>query len=64
MSAADEREQLAEGSLISHLLELRNRLLKAVIAVTVLFVLDRLAAAGIPVDVVFRQGVEVLGVGE
>ena len=26
--------------------------------------LDRLAAAGIPVDVVFRQGMEVLGVGE
>jgi sec-independent protein translocase protein TatC len=35
---SDDREQLAEGSLISHLLELRNRLLKAVIAVVVLFV--------------------------
>src|SRR5262245_6973149 len=35
---SEEREQLAEGSLISHLLELRNRLLKAVIAVVVMFV--------------------------
>lgn len=34
----DEGEQLAEGSLISHLLELRDRLLKAVIAVGVMFV--------------------------
>jgi sec-independent protein translocase protein TatC len=33
-----EREALAEGSLISHLLELRDRLLKTVIAVAVLFV--------------------------
>jgi sec-independent protein translocase protein TatC len=36
--SAEEREQLAEGSLISHLIELRNRLLRTVIAVTVLFV--------------------------
>jgi sec-independent protein translocase protein TatC len=36
--SAEEREQLAEGTLISHLIELRNRLLRAVIAVTVLFV--------------------------
>lgn len=33
-----EREQLAEGSLISHLVELRERLLRAVIAVVVLFI--------------------------
>jgi sec-independent protein translocase protein TatC len=33
-----DRESLAEGSLISHLLELRDRLLRAVIAVAVLFV--------------------------
>jgi sec-independent protein translocase protein TatC len=33
-----EREALAEGSLISHLLELRDRLLRAVIAIAVLFV--------------------------
>jgi sec-independent protein translocase protein TatC len=33
-----ERETLAEGSLISHLLELRDRLLRAVIAVAVMFV--------------------------
>ena len=33
-----EREQLAEGSLISHLVELRDRLLRAVIAVAVLFI--------------------------
>lgn len=34
----DERESLAEGSLISHLVELRDRLLRAVIAVFVLFI--------------------------
>jgi len=39
MSAADqERETLAEGSLISHLMELRDRLLRAVIAVFILFI--------------------------
>lgn len=36
--SSDEREQLAEGSLISHLVELRQRLLRAVIAVLILFV--------------------------
>lgn len=36
--SADEREELAEGSLISHLIELRERLLRAVLAVGVLFV--------------------------
>ena len=36
--SGDEREQLAEGSLISHLVELRDRLLRAVIAVAVLFI--------------------------
>ena len=35
---ADSREALAEGSLISHLVELRDRLLRAVIAVAVLFI--------------------------
>lgn len=34
----DSREALAEGSLISHLMELRDRLLRAVIAIAVLFV--------------------------
>jgi sec-independent protein translocase protein TatC len=38
MSNADDREPLAEGSLISHLLELRDRLLRAVISVAVLFI--------------------------
>jgi sec-independent protein translocase protein TatC len=38
MSGAEEEENLAEGSLISHLLELRDRLLRAVISVGVLFV--------------------------
>ena len=38
MSDPDPREALAEGSLISHLIELRDRLLRAVIAVAVLFV--------------------------
>ena len=38
MSNSDEREQLAEGSLISHLVELRDRLLRSVIAVLVLFI--------------------------
>jgi sec-independent protein translocase protein TatC len=36
--SVDEREQLAEGSLISHLVELRDRLLRAVIAIGVIFV--------------------------
>jgi sec-independent protein translocase protein TatC len=36
--SADEREDLAEGSLISHLIELRDRLLRAVIVVAVMFV--------------------------
>ena len=36
--SADEREELAEGSLISHLVELRDRLLRAVIAIGVIFV--------------------------
>jgi len=36
--APKEREQLAEGSLISHLLELRDRLLRAVIAVVIAFI--------------------------
>lgn len=34
----NERENLAEGTLISHLVELRNRLLRAAITVAVLFV--------------------------
>lgn len=34
---SEQREQLAEGSLISHLVELRQRLLRAVLAVFVLF---------------------------
>jgi sec-independent protein translocase protein TatC len=34
----DPRESLAEGSLISHLIELRDRLMRAVIAVVVCFV--------------------------
>lgn len=34
----EEREQLAEGSLISHLVELRQRLLRAVLATAVMFV--------------------------
>jgi len=33
-----EREQLAEGSLLSHLMELRDRLLRSVIAVVVMFI--------------------------
>ncbi|MDY6948141.1 MAG: twin-arginine translocase subunit TatC [Pseudomonadota bacterium] len=36
--SADEREDLAEGSLISHLVELRDRLLRAVITVAVMFI--------------------------
>jgi sec-independent protein translocase protein TatC len=36
--SVDEQEQLAEGSLISHLLELRDRLMRALIAIAVLFV--------------------------
>jgi sec-independent protein translocase protein TatC len=35
--SGDERESLAEGTLISHLVELRNRLLHAVISVAILF---------------------------
>jgi sec-independent protein translocase protein TatC len=36
--APKEHEQLAEGSLISHLLELRDRLLRAVIAIGIAFI--------------------------
>jgi sec-independent protein translocase protein TatC len=36
--SGDERESLAEGTLISHLIELRDRLLRAVISVAILFV--------------------------
>ncbi|MGH8185212.1 MAG: twin-arginine translocase subunit TatC [Steroidobacteraceae bacterium] len=36
--SGDERENLAEGTLISHLVELRDRLLHAVISVAILFV--------------------------
>jgi|SRR5690606_9116833 len=35
--SSDERETLAEGSLISHLMELRDRLMRSVIAVLILF---------------------------
>src|SRR3990170_3625717 len=35
--SVEEREQLAEGTLISHLVELRDRLLRAVIAIAVVF---------------------------
>lgn len=35
--SGDARENLAEGSLISHLLELRDRLLRAVIAIAIVF---------------------------
>lgn len=35
--SVEEREQLAEGTLISHLVELRDRLLRAVIAIFVCF---------------------------
>jgi len=38
MSETHHSEHLAEGSLISHLLELRNRLIKAVVAVLIAFV--------------------------
>jgi sec-independent protein translocase protein TatC len=36
--SSDEQEQLAEGSLISHLVELRERLMRAVVAVIILFI--------------------------
>jgi sec-independent protein translocase protein TatC len=36
--SVEEREQLAEGTLISHLVELRDRLLRAVIAIGVAFI--------------------------
>lgn len=36
--SGEEREYLAEGSLISHLVELRDRLLRAVVSVAVLFI--------------------------
>ena len=38
MSDTDQKEQLAEGTLMSHLLELRDRLMKAMLAVLLLFV--------------------------
>ena len=36
--SGEDREQLAEGTLISHLVELRQRLLRAVVAVIILFI--------------------------
>ena len=36
--SADQREQLAEGTLISHLVELRDRLLRAVICIGIVFI--------------------------
>jgi sec-independent protein translocase protein TatC len=36
--SGEDREQLAEGTLISHLVELRQRLLRAVVAVILLFI--------------------------
>ena len=36
--SVEEREQLAEGTLISHLVELRDRLLRAVLAIGVIFI--------------------------
>jgi sec-independent protein translocase protein TatC len=36
--SADERENLAEGTLISHLVELRDRLMRAVICIGVIFI--------------------------
>jgi sec-independent protein translocase protein TatC len=36
--ADDEQEKLAEGTLISHLLELRDRLMKAFIAIIIVFI--------------------------
>jgi sec-independent protein translocase protein TatC len=38
VSDSDQQEQLAEGTLMSHLLELRNRLMKAMLAVLLLFI--------------------------
>jgi len=38
MNDSEERETLAEGSLISHLVELRSRLMRAVIAVFIVFI--------------------------
>ncbi len=38
MSDTDQKEQLAEGTLMSHLLELRDRLMKAMLAVLLLFI--------------------------
>ena len=38
MTAPEQEEQLAEGTLISHLLELRSRIMKALAAVIVVFV--------------------------
>lgn len=38
MNTPGDHESLAEGSLISHLMELRDRLMKAVIAIVVMFV--------------------------
>ena len=38
MGSEDKPEKLAEGTLMSHLLELRNRLLKAVLAIFVMFI--------------------------
>lgn len=38
MNDSDEKEELAEGTLISHLVELRSRLMKVVLSVAVVFI--------------------------
>ena len=58
MSSADKSSGLGEGTLLSHLMELRNRLLKMVITVLVLFVFLRdfrstlIIGLAIPVSIV------------
>jgi sec-independent protein translocase protein TatC len=64
-----EREELAEGTLISHLIELRQRLIKAVLAITVVFLCMAPFAGRIfvlvsePLTAVLPEGSSLIAIG-
>jgi sec-independent protein translocase protein TatC len=68
-SAEVEREELAEGTLISHLIELRQRLIKSVLAVTVVFLCMAPFAGRIfvlvskPLTAVLPEGSSLIAIG-
>lgn len=64
-----EQERLAEGTLVSHLVELRQRLIKAILAITVVFLCMAPFAAQIfdwvsePLTAVLPQGSSLVAIG-